>query len=72
LRALKTLLKRIWQKDCRIGKRLRRMGFKGRFTSALGTEEASAYLETVLEDGDSGAWLFALRDIIDARGGVSE
>jgi len=48
------------------------MGFKGRFTSALGTEEASAYLETVLEDGDSGAWLFALRDIIDARGGVSE
>ena len=35
-------------------------------------EEASAYLEAVLEDGDSGALLIALRDIIDARGGVSE
>jgi len=35
-------------------------------------EEASAYLEAVLEDGDNGALLVALRDIIDARGGVSE
>ena len=35
-------------------------------------EEASAYLEAVLEEGDNGALLVALRDIIDARGGVSE
>lgn len=36
------------------------------------SEEASAYLEAVLEDGDNGALLVALRDVIDARGGVSE
>ena len=35
-------------------------------------EDASAYLEAVLEDGENGALLSALRDIIDARGGVSE
>lgn len=35
-------------------------------------EDASAYLEAVLEDGENGALLIALRDIIDARGGVSE
>lgn len=35
-------------------------------------EEASAYLEAVLEDGDNGALLVALRDVIDARGGVSD
>ena len=35
-------------------------------------EEASAYLDAVLESGDSGALLVALRDVVDARGGVSE
>ena len=35
-------------------------------------EDASAYLEAVLEDGENGALLVALCDIIDAQGGVSE
>ncbi len=35
-------------------------------------DEASAYLEAVLEDGDNSALLVALRDVVDARGGVAE
>jgi len=35
-------------------------------------DEASAYLDAVLETGDNGALLVALRDVVDARGGVSE
>ena len=35
-------------------------------------EEASAYLDAVLETGDNAALLVALRDVVDARGGVSE
>jgi probable addiction module antidote protein len=34
--------------------------------------EASAYLDAVLESGDNSALLVALRDVVDARGGVSE
>lgn len=34
--------------------------------------EASAYLDAVLESGDNAALLVALRDVVDARGGVSE
>ena len=35
-------------------------------------EEASAYLDAVLETGDNSALLVVLRDVVDARGGVSE
>lgn len=35
-------------------------------------EEASAYLDAVLDSGDNSALLVALRDVVDARGGVSE
>lgn len=35
-------------------------------------DEASAYLDAVLEDGDNSALLVALRDVVDARGGVAE
>lgn len=35
-------------------------------------EEASAYLEAVLESGDNAALLVALRDVVDARGGVAK
>ena len=34
--------------------------------------EASAYLDAVLESGDTGALLVALRDVVAARGGVGE
>jgi probable addiction module antidote protein len=35
-------------------------------------EYAAGYLEAVLADGDSTAFLIALKDVIDARGGVSD
>lgn len=35
-------------------------------------DEASAYLEAVLEDGDNAALLVALKDVVDSCGGVSE
>jgi probable addiction module antidote protein len=34
--------------------------------------EAAAYLEAVLEDGDQGAIMLALRQIAQAQGGVAE
>ncbi len=34
--------------------------------------EASAYLDAVLESGDTGALLVALRDVVTARGGMGE
>ena len=35
-------------------------------------DEASAYLEAVLESGDTPALLVALRDVVKARGGMNE
>jgi len=35
-------------------------------------EHAAAYLEAVIEDGDQGAIMIALRDIAKARGGIAE
>lgn len=35
-------------------------------------EEASAYLEAVLESGDTSALLVALKDVVKARGGMNE
>jgi len=35
-------------------------------------EEASAYLDAVLESGDTQALLVALRDVVKARGGINE
>ena len=35
-------------------------------------EEAAAYLEAAIEDGDQGVLMLALRHIAQARGGVAE
>ena len=35
-------------------------------------EEASAYLEAVLESGDTSALMVALRDVVKARGGMTK
>ncbi|HYL89911.1 MAG TPA: addiction module antidote protein [Burkholderiales bacterium] len=34
--------------------------------------EAAAYLEAVIEDGDQGAIMLALRQVARARGGIAE
>jgi len=34
--------------------------------------EAAAYLEAVIEDGDQGAIMVALRQVAQARGGIAE
>ena len=34
--------------------------------------EAAAYLEAVIEDGDQGAIMLALRQVAQARGGIAE
>ena len=34
-------------------------------------EEAAAYINAAIEDGDEAVLLLALRDVIDARGGVA-
>jgi probable addiction module antidote protein len=35
-------------------------------------QEAAAYLDAALEDGDQEVFLLALRDVAEARGGVGE
>lgn len=40
----------------------------GLLKSLAKPEEAAAYLNAALEDGDQDAFLMALRDIADARG----